>query len=898
MAQFDIGINASIMGAAQLARFRQQVQALGLAVNDLGDELHTVNGQQVREFRVSVNATTAAAKANVRALVAAIDANSRFGATSQDAGNAAQQAARHYRQQQQAIVAATRAANNHTAALARLQQRQALVTQAQQIRINQTNASRVVNRQDDADEFDRRRNTRLQDEQDRANRQMLAAQQRHTMAMQRISAYGSGAGPGAGIMANLSGHAIGKVLAYDALRRTLTNIYQMMGRIGDQVADWVVESIKFNDEMKRAEIVFTGLGLLGLKNQDGSSMTIAEAEKSKDPKVASALSQSKLFGEDMINKALKVAVMTGQDTNEMVAAARQLSTDLMNKKSNVLGKGKNAVLDNPAELAKVTEEMLMIGAALKMADPGGRKLGFHMVAVQELFSGTNGGKKDTGLANVRSMMMREGIKIREADALPIAQAVNKGELNQAAELIKVVMEKAGMSGTSSKNLLEGTLMPNVDGVKTMAMQLTGKFTQGLTDGLIKNFYQWRMTLARVLDNKQILAVLKSSGENFSKAFDYVLNSISDGIDNIINNPKRLAVALDAISKSLSDTIQMGFDFSVGVGKFVAGFMGLADGKTLNLSSIKTFTTQFSAMGTEAGIRTKSIFQSILNITAPIVENLVPSMIVFLETIEKIVLTLEQLDSILGIMSKLLSLIAIVGIAFADLGISVRRIIGGLLSIVKADVGIFSKGQIDEDHKGVTEYAKKTIGEDALNVLRFGSIDSIADVLNRPSEQKKVDPNKPRIPEAAVMKPGSTGTLSPAHISSWSKTWNAPGYGESVQKIPLSASATTKVAHSPSTLPYQKMTMTDMYSKSVEGAVKQAGPVIAKSIETGITKKPIIIQPTSMTTMQNIYFGDLNISDLQTLMEIMKGLGKGNPTKGGHPTKGYPTPGAADFKAKR
>ena len=168
-----------------------------------------------------------------------------------------------------------------------------------------------------------------------------------------------------------------RVIAYDLVRRSLTEIYALANKVSKSISEWIVDGIKFNDELARSQTFFTSLGILGFKGITGGQMTIAEASVSKDPKVADIYKKSVTNSETVMRKLMAVSAMTGQDLGEIVSATRQSMTDLLNK---INKEGKTGTyLQNVDTLNNVTERMVKLASVLRMADPQNRKLSFHMV---------------------------------------------------------------------------------------------------------------------------------------------------------------------------------------------------------------------------------------------------------------------------------------------------------------------------------------------------------------------------------------------------------------------------------------------------------------------------------------------------------------------------------------
>ena len=325
-----------------------------------------------------------------------------------------------------------------------------------------------------------------------------------------------------------------RVIAYDLVRRTLTEIYALVNKIGNSISNWIIDGIKFNDELARSQTFFTSLGILGFKGVTGQQMTVAEASVSKDPKVAEMYAKSVDNSEKVMRRMMAVSALTGQDLGEIVSSTRQAMTDLLNK-LNKEGKP-GTYLKNTESLNDVSERMVKLASVLRMADPQNRKLSFHMVGLQELFSGTTGEGKDkkkesAGLQNVRSILMREGIRIGEERARKITQYVNTGNLQAAMDVVQDSLERSGLGFEQLSNMMNSTLQPAIDGTMMYLRIFNKIFTTDLYKQVVKPFFQATLRHFSIMEqNKTFVSGIEKLGKQFADAADSIIDDFAGIID--------------------------------------------------------------------------------------------------------------------------------------------------------------------------------------------------------------------------------------------------------------------------------------------------------------------------------------------------------------------------------
>lgn len=365
-----------------------------------------------------------------------------------------------------------------------------------------------------------------------------------------------------------------RVFAFDMLRRTFTNIYQLVSQIGDKLVQWTVDSIKFNDELRRSETFFTSLGMLGFKNPDNSQMTLRQAKESQDPLVKNALDKSSKSAKDLMTKLMAISAETGQDLQEIVGATRQSTTDLLNKM--VKKDSNNPYLKDPKYFNDITNRIVRLASVLRMSDPSNRKLSFHTSPVQELFSGSSGGKKDTGMAAVMSLIRREGIKIPLEFATKIQKYVNAGKLKEAMDTIDEALTKSGLGLEQLANFMDETLQPAIDGT-IMFMKIFGAtITNKFTDSLRFTFQEIVREFSAMQKNERFVKTLERIGVVFNQVLTPYLLKIARIIDSINNDPAAFEKKMTDAIKVIGDGMAIAIGLLEAAGEFLIGFFAGAD----------------------------------------------------------------------------------------------------------------------------------------------------------------------------------------------------------------------------------------------------------------------------------------------------------------------------------
>jgi hypothetical protein len=325
------------------------------------------------------------------------------------------------------------------------------------------------------------------------------------------------------------------------------------------------DSIMFNEEVRRSEITFQNLGT------QGTGMAASDIRKlpKNDPRFQT-LMQSKEFSKELSAMLLEQSAYTGQEYSAVVAAVATMLPDIIDKLPNK--KGGNKLLDNKSMLLGLAKDYIQLGATLQASDPMGHDLKWQLFAIQEMFAGTSGGKKDSGKESVASVRRRLGIKIKDDDALAIAKAVNAGEVRKAMDLIMERFDKAGQSVTKFKDLLASTLMPNVNKAGA-TLKIFGKdITEGSFNELIYFFTALQMELTEIREDPIFKGIFEDWGKRVRGITENVTNKFADFIDLLQENDgKELKLFGDNFLNGLEYTLKLGKETLILVGKFGEGF---------------------------------------------------------------------------------------------------------------------------------------------------------------------------------------------------------------------------------------------------------------------------------------------------------------------------------------
>lgn len=614
-----VGLDVEIFGTKQLAKAQAALSALGLKIQDIQASTVSVNGTQNTYIKGLVELTAKSQKARAAQAAAAdaairkATANAKVSASvtktvkatkqanaqlkqlqraQQAAAKAAQQLAHHQAKVNATLAARMQAQNNQAAlnqATANLKQRNALALQMQKAMQQGNNQAHQVQM------ANIRHQNALALQNIRHQNALLRQQQRDQF--QPIGALGS----------------VGRVIAYDMLRRMITNMYQGFFRIAETLGDWVTQSVMFNDEIERAKTVFQGIGMIGTKNAAGQPMTIPEAEISTDPKVRAVLMQSQKNSEDMIRGLMEISAMTGSDMDEVISSARQLLPDLINKRAKA--GMPNPYLEKPEEFNAITQQMVKLASVLKMSDPGGRPLKWHMVAIQEMFSGTSGGGKDKGKEAVRSLRAREGIRVDDKSAAELAQAVNAGELSKAAQIVTDILERSGQGVQNLSNLMGKTLMPNIDGTIT-ALRIFGiDFVDLFHKDLISTFTTIRVMLFKILNLESYKETMRKLSTLFKDQFGDITDTVLEYLQKIYDDPSKLYASLEGPIKNLGSALKAVRSVIEGIALFSAGLVGTELAYDSITKSAENFKNNAYDLGVESANTVNQIITLISEITS-------------------------------------------------------------------------------------------------------------------------------------------------------------------------------------------------------------------------------------------------------------------------------------------
>jgi hypothetical protein len=798
-----VGLEVQIFGQDQLRSAQSALSQLGMTIEGVEEATVLLNGKQRKYYRGVVELTGANKKANEeqeklaktairnatahgdvyveikRTTSAAIQAAKSIKDLSKEEKKAAESAKR-IAEHTEKVTATSNAKIESDNNKARIKEAQDIrdslenskilreKTEAEQIRSDTRVAENKKKNNQDVEATRDKENERRTTKEQAHQRRMEAMERNHQLILERIRQGGGGGifGGGGGILGN-----VGRVIAYDMLRRTITNLYQGAWRVAEALGQWTVESVQFNDELARAQTVFTGLGLIGTKNEQGGPMSIPQAEASSDPKVQEVLRKAQEGSDKMMRGLIEITALTGSDMDEVVSSARQLLPDLINKRSK-LGMP-NPYLQNPDELNMITQQMVKLASVLKMSDPGGRPLKWHMVALQELFSGTSGGAKDKGREAVRSLRAREGIKMTDEEAESLAKTVNSGDLVKASNIIESVLERSGQGIVNLSNLMAKTLKPNVDGTIT-ALRLFGRdFTEVLHKDLIADFTTLRVSLFHLFKDPRYKAAMDELGKEFNNVFGDLRGTIFGFLQRIIDDPQILVTTLRPILENLRDGligVRLAFE---SLGLFLAGLFGSDLGMSSMITSMEVLRDNSYNTGVAFASLSRSLMQSISDMPL-----LTETFAGFGIALSILVTTVEVgLKTIIDLSSMILGYY----IRFMNNSGPLNRLIGRTLGM--------------DQWQG---WAMEKTGDGPLSAFAgtIGAIDRLQQLLdlrnrmNNPAAAPTPPPPQPTPPGGGV--PRVTGAVAPgANVAGLAYYGMIPTQGRPQQNIGIGQSSATQ-----------------------------------------------------------------------------------------------------------
>jgi len=548
-----------------------------------------------------------------------------------------------------------------------------------------------------------------------------------------------------------------KVFAFDMLRRTFSSMYQTVNAIGNKLTGWFTESIKFNDEIKRSETFFSSLGLLGMKGAQGGQITLAEAKGSKDPMIQKALSQSTENSRKLMLDMMAISAETGQDLQEVVGSTRQATTDLLNK---MVKEGKdNPYLKTPEVFNEVSNKMVRLASVLRMSDPGNRKLSFHMVGLQELFSGTTEGKKDSGLANVLSLMRREGIKVGKAYATEISKLVNAGKLKEAMDVVEMVLTRSGLGLEQISNFMSETLQPSIDGTIMFLKVFGAVFTEQIYDNFRFFFQTLVEQFSKMKKNEAFIQMLKRLGTVLDSALEPVLIRILGILDRINANPKAAEEQIKSAIKIFGQGIQITTNLLQAFGLFMMGFLG--GGESEGLKTFVDATEYLVKHAKSAGESVRWFADKLMKYSPAIIGALIVGKMVGM-----IVSIMTFWGSIFGYLGAMVA----AGSKWAIVGLRVARILSALNLVgLLITIGLFAwefRDQIKAIMKNVFTLMKDVVKSGFNSIMEiFKSFDDkVTKMLpefmqkGKKIHQDRIEAEKKKREEReSASKNGGTGT---------------------------------------------------------------------------------------------------------------------------------------------
>lgn len=504
----------------------------------------------------------------------------------------------------------------------------------EQIRIRREEAAEQI-RAENA--YSRRLQSILNDRQRRIRAFYTATQRMHSMMQ--------GGGGGGGNM--LGGFPIVRLFIFDSIRRMITGLHQAVAMVGQTIAGWVVDGIKFNDEMKRAQTYFTSLGLIGNKGALGGQMTIAEARASKDPEIANAFKKSEEISKRMITKMMEISAQTGQDLQEIVTAARQSASDLLNK-MNKPGQP-NAFLQKPEVIEDITTRLVKLSSVLRMADPQNRKLGFHLVGLQEFFSGTSGSPKSEGASLALSLMRREGLRVGKQYTSDIAKAVNAGDLKKAMDILEEVLTSAGVGIDQIANFMDETLQPSIDSTIMMLKRFNMEITSSITNDSLRAFFAGLKNYLLYLSNQEsVMKMLSRVSDALNRALWGLSLRITSMVDNLMEDPGLIETTMLNMIKTIESSIHLALSVFQAAGVFMAGlFDGDMSESIYNLSDrIQENLPFFYMLGYNFAELASAVIRNIVVIVR------------FILMINAVILAINIIIGVLSIVATVMSIFAL------------------------------------------------------------------------------------------------------------------------------------------------------------------------------------------------------------------------------------------------
>jgi hypothetical protein len=548
-----------------------------------------------------------------------------------------------------------------------------------------------------------------------------------------------------------------KVFAFDMLRRTFSSMYQTVNAIGNEITGWFTESIKFNDEIRRSETFFTSLGLLGMKGAQGGQITLGEAKGSKDPMIQKALGQSTENSRKLMLDMMAISAETGQDLQEVVGSTRQATTDLLNK---MVKDGKeNPYLKTPEVFNDVSNRMVRLASVLRMSDPGNRKLSFHMVGLQELFSGTTEGKKDTGLANVLSLMRREGIKVGKAYATEISKLVNAGKLKEAMDVVEMVLTRSGLGIEQISNFMSETLQPAIDGTIMFLKVFGSIFTSEVYETLRMFFQEVVKKFSEMKKSESFVKMLERLGVLLDGTVTQVLFEIADIIDYINDNPIQFEKQISDALVIFRQGIQITTNLMRAFGLFMAGFLG--GGESEGLQTFVDATEYIAQNARRAGENVRWFADKLIKYSPAIIGALIVGKIIGI-----VVSIMTFWGAIFGYLGGMLA----AGSRWAAMGLRIARIFAALnLAGLLLTIGLFAwefRDQIKAIMKNVFTLMKDVVKSGFNSIMEiFKSFDDkVTKMLpefmqkGKKIHQDRIEAEKKKREEReSASKNGGTGT---------------------------------------------------------------------------------------------------------------------------------------------
>lgn len=328
-------------------------------------------------------------------------------------------------------------------------------------------------------------------------------------------------------------------------------------RINHGIFEMTEHSMEFNDELRRAGVIFTSLGVLSTGKNISSIEAGGYAGADKDQ---AKLAIAKSFSKELTGKLRAEAAAAGQDFSEVLAATKTFLPNVINKSGDpdfLLHHAKDG------KVIQLTKDFVDLISVMKMLDPNGRNLSFHAFSIEKAFDGTNGGKAgSSGAMNFRSLLMRERINLTKDEMSRITGDISKHNVFKAMEDLKAALQRSGISTNKLKDLLTKTLTPNIEGIKSSFKVIFGQFTSPAYDKLLLFFRSFNVFLSQVSTYKPFMDALQNLGEQIAGHFSVAIQNVKDFF-NMLGSPDGIK-GMQELGQAMSAVVDIYINFFSGL----------------------------------------------------------------------------------------------------------------------------------------------------------------------------------------------------------------------------------------------------------------------------------------------------------------------------------------------